>query len=448
MFMTTEMIRFTQWARESPQRQYNALMGMLSDPEGLRASFERQDGKKAPGVDGMRKTEYAEGLQARLADLSVRLRRLGYRPKPVRRVYIPKTGGTGRRALGVPSFEDRLVQDRLSAILQAIWEPEFLDCSYGFRPARNAHQALRRVAEIITVERTQWIVEADVKGFFDQVSHPHLKRFLAHRIADPRFLRIINRHPKAGVLEDGAFSASEQGTPQGGLASPVLANIYLHYTLDLWFEKRFRKSCRGRAQLVRFADDFVACFTQEGDAKRFLTELKSRLAQFDLEVEPTKTRLLRFGARAPAQCKRDGLRHPPTFNFLGVTHFVGRSRRGRFVVGRKTQRERLRKKLRELSVRLARLRFSGTKAMLEYVRRHLQGHIQYFGVSGNFSSVRRYRECARRLLFKWLNRRSQRRSVTWNRFHAVIDPCLPRARIVHQLYPGLPPKTQTGSWMV
>jgi group II intron reverse transcriptase/maturase len=229
-------------------------MGLLFDPEGLRASFERQDGRKAPGVDGMRKEDYAEGLEERLADLSDRLRRLSYRPKPVRRVYIPK--GDGRyRPLGIPSFEDRIVQDRLSLILQAIWEPEFCECSYGFRPDRSAHDALRRIAEIITHGHTQWVAEADVKGFFDHVSHDHLMRFLEHRIADPRFLRILRRFLKAGVMEDGGVSASEEGTPQGGLVSPVLANIYLHYVLDLWFEKRFGKSCRGKAYLVRFADD-------------------------------------------------------------------------------------------------------------------------------------------------------------------------------------------------
>jgi RNA-directed DNA polymerase len=441
--MATELIRFTQWAREQPQRQYNALMGMLMDPQGLRASFERQVGSKAPGVDGMRKTDYAEDLPARLADLSARLRRLGYRPKPVRRVYIPKANG-GRRALGVPSFEDRLVQDRLSGILQAIWEPEFRECSYGFRPQRNAHHALKRLAEVITLERTQWIVEADIKGFFDHVSHYHLRRFLAHRISDPRLLRIIERFLKAGVWEDGVVGASEQGTPQGGLVSPVLANIYLHYTLDLWFEKRYAKSCRGAAHLVRFADDFVACFQWEDDAKRFLRELKDRLAAFDLEAEPTKTRILRFGDLAQAQCKREGLRRLETFNFLGFTHFVTRSRCGRFVVGRKTQRERIRKKLKELRVRLDILRTHGGRAMMEYVQQHLRGHFQYFGVSGNSRSLRQYLYASRRLLFKWLNRRSQRRSVTWDR----LDGFLPRPRIVHHLYPDFLRKPSTGSRMV
>ena len=445
--MTTDLIRFTQWARESPQRQYTALMGMLYDPEGLNASFERQAANKAPGVDGMRKADYAEGLAERLADLSARLRRLGYRSKPVRRVYIPKASGKGRRALGVPSFEDRIVQDRASLILQAIWEPEFRDCSYGFRPERNAHQALKRLAEIIAVKHTQWIVEADIKGFFDHVTHSHLRRFLAHRIADPRFLRIIDRFLKAGVLEDGMVSASEQGTPQGGLVSPALANIYLHYVLDVWFEKRFAKSCRGKAYLVRYADDFVACFHLEEDAIQFMEELNHRLAAFDLEAEPTKTRLLRFGDRARAQCKREGLRRPQTFNFLGLTHFVGRTRSGRFVVGHQTQGERIRKKLKALNLRLAALRTHGGKAMVAYVRRHLQGHIQYFGVSGNSRSLQEYVYQAGRLLFKWLNRRSQRRSVAWARFTQVVVPHLPRPRIIHDLYPTLPWMTQAGSRM-
>jgi group II intron reverse transcriptase/maturase len=444
--MTTQIIRFTQWAQESPQRKYNALMGMMFDPDGLKASFARQAAHKACGVDGMRKAEYAEGLTARLDNLSAKLRCLGYRPKPVRRVYIPKAN-KGRRALGVPSFEDRLVQDRASQILQAIWEPEFRECSYGFRPERNAHQALRRLAEIITVERTQWIVEADIKGFFDSVRHDHLLRFLAHRIADPRFLRIIHRFLKAGVLEDGVVSASEQGTPQGGLVSPVLANVYLHYVLDMWFEKRYAKSCRGKAFLLRYADDFIACFQREDEAKQFILELKNRLAEFDLEVEPSKTAVVRFGSQALAQCKREGYRRPQTFNFLGFTHYVGRSRTRRFVVGRKTQRERIRSKLKALNVHLARLRVQGGKAMMEHTYRHLQGHNQYFGVSGNSRSLRQYWHQVQRLLFKWLNRRSQRRSCNWSRFSKVIEHYLPRTHIVHNLYPSLPWMTQTGSRM-
>lgn len=448
MTMTTKFIRFTEKARAEPQLRFNALMGLLFDPEGLHASFERQNGRKAPGVDGIRKVDYEQGLEGRLTELSRSLRELGYRPQPVRRVYIPKGNGR-RRPLGIPCFEDRIVQDRLSLILQAIWEPEFQECSFGFRPGLSAHDALRRVAEVITNARTQWVVEADIKGFFDHVSHSHLMRFLEHRIADPKFLRIVKRFLKAGVMEDGVVREVLEGTPQGGLVSPVLANIYLHYVLDLWFERRFKKSCRGNALLVRYCDDFIACFQNEDEAHRFRRDLAERLAAFDLEVEPSKTAVLRFGTLATRDCHRDGLRRPLTFSFLGLTHYVSRSRRGRFVVGRKTERKRLNGKLKLLNERLRRLRMVGGRAMMDYVRRHLEGHIRYYGVSGNYRALSRYVKAASRLLFKWLNRRSQRRSVSWERFRPILkDRVLPRIRIVHNLYPVPIGRTQAGSRMV
>lgn len=444
--MTTRLICFTRRAQAEPGARFNALMGLLAEPEGLRESFERQPGNKAPGVDGVRKQEYAQGVEGRLVELSSAVRRLGYRPKPVRRVYIAKSDG-GRRPLGVPSFEDRIVQDRLSGILQAIWEPEFRDCSYGFRPGRNAHQALARLGEIVTQARTQWVVEADIKGFFDGLSHEHLMQFLAHRIADERLLRIVRRFLKAGVLETGVFSATEAGTPQGGLVSPVLANIYLHYVLDLWFEKRYARACRGRAYLVRYADDFVACFEDEGDAKRFLPALCERLGQFSLQVEPTKTAVLRFGGHALWTCRRDGRRRPQTFNFLGFTHYVRRTR-GSFAVGRKTQRQRFGRKLRELSVHLSALRLQGGRAMMLYARRHWLGHLQYYAVSGNSRSLRNYVDRVGRLLFKWLNRRSQRRSINWPRFKPVLATLLPAPRILHSLTSPTPPMPCAGSRMV
>jgi RNA-directed DNA polymerase len=445
--MTTRLARFTQKARAEPRERFTALMGLVFDPEGLHASFERQDGKKAPGADGIRKADYAVGVEDRINDLSGRLQRMGYRPEPSRRVYIPKGGGR-YRPLGVPCFEDRLVQDRLSLVLQAIWEPEFRDCSYGFRPGRGAHDALRRLAEIITRERTQWVVEADIKGFFDHVSHSHMTRFLEHRIGDPMFLRLIQRFLKAGVMEDGAFRATEAGTPQGGLVSPVMSNVYLHYVLDLWFEKRFAKSCQGKAFIVRFADDFVACFEEEADARRFRTELTARLSAFDLEVEPSKTAVLRFGSEAQRTCHQDGLSRPEAFSFLGFTHFVSRSRKGRFVVGRQTEGKRFRGKLKALNERLRALRSAGGNAMVAFVRQHLTGHIQYYGVSGNGRRVTSYVYFASRLLFKWLNRRSQSRSLTWERFCAVIAGQLPRGRVVHNLYPKPTWMPQSGSRMV
>jgi RNA-directed DNA polymerase len=327
------------------------------------------------------------------------------------------------------------VQQQLSRILQAIWEPEFRECSYGFRPHRNAHQALAKLGEIITHENTQWVVEADIKSFFDNVNHDWLMRFLGHRIKDPVLLRIIKRFLKAGVMEDGALSSSDTGTPQGGLVSPILANIYLHYVLDVWFEKRYAGTCEGRARLVRYADDYVACFTHESEARRFMMEMTERLAKFGLEVEPSKTALLRFGNRAAKECRQDGVKRPATFNFLGFTHYVGKSLKGRFVVGRRTQRERITKKLKEVSRRLATLRTQGGKAMMLYAKRHLCGHVAYYAVSGNARQIRNYAYLISRLLFKWLNRRSQRRSINWAKFSKILRSWMPSLSIRHNLYP-------------
>ncbi len=431
MHMNTQPTRFTQGTQKQPQRRYTSLMGMLFNAAGLTESFHRQPRDKAEGVDGVGKADYESNLVANLADLSARLRRMGYRPKPAKRVYIPKASG-GQRPLGIPSFEDRVVQDRLSRILQMIWEPEFRECSYGFRPNKSAHDALTRLNHIIVEERTQWVVEADIKGFFDRVHHQHLVRFVEHRIGDSNLLRVIQRFLKAGILEDGMFYASDEGTPQGGLVSPVLANIYLHYVLDLWFEQRFAHGCQGKAYLVRYADDFVGCFECEADARGFEQALKARLAQFALEVEPSKTALLRFGDLAPALCKREGDRRPRTFNFLGFTHYIA-LKRGRAKLGRKTQRERVRKNLKALGARLQALRTEGTRAMQEYVRLHLRGHIQYFGVRGNSRSVRTYVFHVERLLFKWINQRSQRPSFNWPQYHDWIRNWFPRPRIVHAL---------------
>jgi len=431
--MTTELTRFTQWAAEKPQQRYTALMGMLADEQGLAESFSRQGARKAAGVDGIRKADYEQGLAEKLADLSARVRRMGYRPKPARRVYIPKISGKGMRPLGLPSFEDRIVEDRLSRILQAIWEPEFRDCSYGFRPGRSAHQALARLKEIIVVERTQWLVEVDVRNFFGSVSHEHLGRFVAHRVGDKNLLRLIRRFLKAGILEDGAFGASEEGTPQGNLVSPVLSNIYLHYCLDEWFERRFARQCKGKAFLVRYCDDFVACFEWEADARAFERELKVRLAKFSLEVEPSKGALIRFGDLAPVLCKRDGLRRPASLSFLGFTHYLHLRPDGRTALRRKTQGERMRKKLVALGRRLKAMRPLGAAEMQSYVRQHVQGHLQYYGVSGNSRWIQNYVYQVKRLLFKWINRRSQRRSFDWPRFERWVRTWMPRPRIVHSL---------------
>ncbi|MEZ4270733.1 MAG: group II intron reverse transcriptase/maturase [Myxococcota bacterium] len=429
--MTLDLDQFTQFSRTNPKQTYTSVMGLLHRPLGLFESFRRIAANKAPGVDGVRKADYVADVELRLDALSSQLRRGGYKPQPVRRVYIPKASG-GRRPLGIPAFEDRIVQDRASQILQAIWEPEFLDCSYGFRPGRSAHDALRRVDQIIMQERTHWIVEADIKGFFNHVSHDWLVQFLEHRIADKRFVRTLQRFLKGGVMEDGVVSACEEGTPQGGLVSPVLSNIYLHYVLDVWFERRFARHCSGKAHLVRYCDDFVAFFEHESDARRFRDALDDRFAKFNLEVEPSKTQLLNFGLRTGVGHRRD---RPRTFDFLGFTHFIRHSRKGRPILSLKTARKRFSKKLQEVGQRFRNMRNQGTHAILRYAAQHVLGHIQYYGVSGNWRSLNSYVWYIRFQLFKWLNRRSQRPSCTWPKFSLLLESYqFPRARIVHRIW--------------
>jgi group II intron reverse transcriptase/maturase len=391
---------------------------------------------------------YAEGLDERLVALSQRLRRNAYRPLPARRSYIEKDNGS-KRPLGIPSFEDRLVQDRLSRVLQAIWEPEFKEFSFGFRPGRGAHDALYWLAQVIRRRHTQWVVEADIKGFFDHLGHTHLMDFLRRRIADPNVLRLIERFLKAGVMEDGAVEAGREGAPQGALVSPVLANIYLHYVLDTWFTDEFAPRCGGSASLIRYADDFVGCFARREDAEAFYEALAERLRAFDLELAAEKTAILRFGSTAADHCREDGLAKPRTFDFLGFTHYVTFGRNGGFYVGRRTIGKRVRKKLRALGDELAKRNTAGGTAMIDYAGRHLRGHIQYYGVSGNFRSVRVYIYQGAKALYRALVRRSQRRRLTWARFWERIAPQLPRARIVHNFF--VPPAvwlTRTGSRMV
>ncbi len=436
--VATKLLRIAGKAGREPQFRFTSLFHLLNE-ELLGECFDRLRKDAAAGIDGVTKAEYAKGLPARLTELVERLQRLAYVPPPVRRRYIPKPGTAKRRPLGIPTLESKLVEAGLVRILEAIYESDFIEDSYGFRPGRSCHDALRALSQTVESGRINWIVEADIKGFFDNVDHEWLMKFLAHRIGDKRALRMIRRFLKAGVVEDGRLEIGDRGTPQGGCASPLLANVYLHYVLDLWFEKRFRRSCTGEARLIRYADDFVVCFENEADAKRFRTELIERLAEFSLEVEPSKTQVLAFGPRAAARAKAQGRRKPGSFDFLGFTHYCSRTRNGRrFRMKRVTARKRFRAKLAALKAWLQSVRSrTKTRDVWWVFCAKLRGHFAYYGVTDNSPGLARFLYAARRLLQKWLNRRGGRRRLTWEKFLLMEQRFpLPKPRITVHLLPS------------
>jgi len=419
--MANELEQIKRKAISEPKLRFTSLYHHVTNPGMLYLCFDYLIKPGAsPGIDGVTKKEYEENLDGNIQDLAERLNRMAYRPQPVRRVYIPKAGTTKKRPLGMPTVEDKIVQAALTLVLRQIYEADFLDCSYGYRPKRGCHTALGALGRTIQRQKVSWVVEADIRGFFDHVNHEWLQKFLALRIGDPRILRLIARFLKSGVMEDGWVQASEAGTPQGAILSPLLSNIYLHYVLDLWFERRFRQQCRGEAYFFRYADDFVACFQYREDAERFLSEMAARLEEFHLEVEASKTRLLRFGRFARQDAEREG-REPEEFVFLGFVHSCGQTRQGSFKVQRRTSTKKYRIKLKELK-RWLRGRRSQVKTgqLLREAKRRLRGHLNYYAITDNSRMCESFRTQMQRLLFKWLNRRSQRRSYTLAQFWSAL----------------------------
>ena len=327
--MESKLTQIRSKASSEPKLRFTSLYHHVTDKGQLLTSYVLIEKDAAPGIDGVTKDKYGENLESNLEDLAERLGRMGYRPQPVRRTYIAKAGSHKKRPLGLPTIEDKVVQMAVTRVLSAIYEADFLECSYGYRKKRGCHDALGALGRTIQQKKISWIVEADIRGFFDHVNHEWLMKFLELRIGDPRILRLIRRMLKGGVMENGLVQASEEGTPQGAILSPLLSNVYLHYVLDLWFERRFRAQCSGEAYLFRYADDFVVCFQYRDEAERFLIALKDRLAQFHLEVEPSKTKLLRFGRFARLDEAQNG-HEPETFDFLGFTHYCGQTSAGSF----------------------------------------------------------------------------------------------------------------------
>lgn len=422
-------------AREEPKLQFTSLAHLLNEGF-LKECYYRLGRDRAGGIDGVRWKEYGKRLDENLKDLVSRMKAKQYQPQPSRRVYIPKDKHS-RRPLGLPCLEDKIVQKGIAAILEAIYEQDFLDCSYGFRPGRSCHQALAVVHETITRRPIHYVLEADIRGFFDNVWHEWLLRCLEVRIQDPSLLLLIRRFLKAGYLEEGHLHLSEQGTPQGGNLSPVLANVFLHYVLDLWFEKKLKPQVRGDCHLVRYADDFVCMVQDEQDAQHIEHAMRERFATFGLQLHPDKTGVIRMDRKGPNGNRREG-HESRTFDFLGFTHYWGKSRKGRPVLSRKTSAKRMRRSLKELNRWLKSIRNRvRTRDWWPTLQSKLRGHYQYYGVSGNRRSISRYGYIAARLVLKWLNRRSQKASFTWAGFAAYLKHYpLPRPRIVHRLYPS------------
>lgn len=432
--VATKLFRIAEKARKEPGFQFTSLYHLMNT-DLLRECFQHLRKDAAAGIDKMTKEMYAEHLEANLANLVERLHRMAYRPQPVRRKYIPKPGSSKQRPLGIPSFEDKLVQAGLVRILESVYEQDFISDSYGFRPHRSCHDALRALSQAVENSPTNHIVEADIKGFFDNVDQQWLLKFLAHRIADERIQRMVKRFLRAGVAEDGSVTISEMGTPQGGVISPLLANIYLHYALDLWFERVFRKSCTGFARLIRYADDFVVCFQHKADAERFHQELGVRLGKFMLEVEPTKTKVMEFGRFAVHNAKKRGER-AKTFDFLGLTHYCGTRKDGQgFRMKRVTARKKFNAKLKIFKQWLKRARTLKTRELWKTAKAKLQGHYNYYGVTDNLRGIVRFGEAVKRLLFKWLNRRGRKNCLNWEKFNEMLKRFpLPKPRIRVNLF--------------
>jgi RNA-directed DNA polymerase len=434
--LPSNLARVNAAARAAVQTRFTALLHHI-DAAALERAFRRQKRQASAGVDGITVADYEQNLETNLQDLCARVHTGRYRPQPVRRVYIPKADG-GRRPLGVPTLEDKIVQGAVAEVLSAIYEVDFLGFSYGFRPGRNPHQALSSLRTAIMSQRVNWVLDADIRNFFGSVDHEWLLRMLAHRIADPRVLRLIRMWLEAGILESNEWHETERGTPQGAGISPLLANIFLHYVFDLWAHQWRRRHARGRVSVVRYADDFVMGFESAADARKMVSDLKKRLARFGLSLHEDKTRLIEFG-RLPAMARRRrSERRPETFAFLGFTHYCGWTRDGRFIIKHKTQSKRLSRKLTALRQEAKRLMHKPLAQQHQWYCSVLRGHYGYFGVPHNWRSLNGFLQEVRRNWFDCLRRRSQKnRRMGWDWFGA-LTACfpLPQPRITHSWTPG------------
>lgn len=426
--------RIRQAAKEKEER-LTALFHHVYEVDRLREAYYGVNRKGSPGVDHVTWQQYGESLESNLEELSQRLRRGAYRAKPVQRGYVPKDDGR-RRPIGMPTLEDKIVQRSFAEVVGAVYEAEFLGFSYGFRPGRSAHHALDALAVGLEKRRVRWVLDADIRGYFDAISHEWLCRFIEHRIGDRRVVRHVKKWLRAGVMEEGKHQATEAGTPQGGSVSPLLANIYLHHVFDQWAHQWRRRHAQGAVIIVRYADDFVVGFEHQGDAERFLEELRERLRQFELELSAEKTRLIEFGRYAAENRRERGLGKPETFDFLGFTHLCAKDRKGRFAVHRKTMKRRLRAKVKEVKAKLRRRLHDDPQEVGKWLGWVLRGHYGYYAVPFNIRALSSFRDLVARQWLRTLRRRSQKgRRFSSRRFQRLATRWLPRPRILHP-YPS------------
>jgi group II intron reverse transcriptase/maturase len=420
-------------ARENKEMKFTALLHHVT-VDLLKESFRSLKRKAAPGVDGVRWQEYETELEDRIKDLHSRVHRGAYRALPSRRVYIEKEDGR-KRPLGVAALEDKIVQQAVVCLLNQIYEEDFLGFSYGFRPGRSQHQALDALSYALLKKKVNYVLDADIKGFFDNLDKSWLIKFVEHRVADRRVLRLIQKWLNAGVMEEGKWSETETGTPQGAVVSPILANIYLHYVFDLWVEVWRRKYAQGEVVVIRYADDTVLGFQHQADADRFLESLRERLGKFGLELHPDKTRRIEFGRFAEQNRARRGEGKPETFDFLGFTHISGKNGKGLYTVRRMTIRKRMRKKLQEIKQQLRKRMHDAVPQTGKWLRSVVQGYFNYYAVPGNLDSLEVFRDRVLRLWGHSLRRRSQKSRATWARRLALAEQWLPQPRVLHP-YPA------------
>lgn len=428
--METQLERIAKVAKEKPEEKFTSLIHLINK-ESLMESHQTMSTGKASGVDGMTKEQYSQQLEENIEALLTRMKNNAYKPQPVKRVYIPKAGSEQKRPLGIPAYEDKLVQATLARILNAIYEQDFLECSFGFRPHRGCHDALQLLEKITRRPQIRYVVDADIKGFFDNIDHEWMKQFVAHRIEDKNLKRLIARMLKAGIMEEGKYQETPKGNPQGSSASPIFGNIYLHYVIDLWFEKVVRKHSRGKAYMVRYADDAVFCFEYQQDAQRFYQAFIRRLGKFNLEVAEEKTKII--------ELKKDDNdeddQGDSAFDFLGFTHYIGKDQNGKKRIKRKTSKKKYQASLLRCKEWMKQNRHIPTRDFMKTMKAKIQGHCNYYGITDNTRAVGNFIDECKRLIYKWLNRRSQRKSFDWSKFNLFLKKYpLPRPKTYVRIF--------------